>query len=65
MKGFEKNYVTCIHEEDRKTLDKSETKILKSKSPRTLGDSGKQRERVDEKRGKELYTTYIGLACDL
>ena len=42
--------------EDRKTLDKSETKILKSKGSRTLGDSGEQRERVDEKKGKELYT---------
>ena len=31
MKEFEKNYVICIHDENRETL---ETKILKSKDPR-------------------------------
>jgi len=60
MKGFEKNYVICIKSicsEDKEILDKSETKILKSKSPRmnSWGIQNIQRERHEKKKGKGLY----------
>jgi len=43
--------------EDRETLDKLETKILKSKSPRMEPWGIPERmARVEEKRGKGLYT---------
>ena len=42
---------------DRQTLNKSETKILKSKGPRMEPWRTPERmARVDEKRGKGLYT---------
>jgi len=48
--------------EDRETLDKSKLKILKSKGPRMeLWRTPERTARVDEKRGKELYTKIAGL----
>jgi len=41
--------------ENKETLDKSETKILKSKNPRMERGTPERTARVEEKRGKGLY----------